>query len=132
MVRPFACDGVIIQDNKVVLIRRGVEPFKGQWALPGGRIEDNESAEQCLIREMREETNLAVEPIKLVGVYSDPSRDPRGVIVATYLCKVISGELKAGDDAGDAQWFDLDKLPELAGDHRRMVEDTIVLLKTHV
>ncbi|MDO8554908.1 MAG: NUDIX hydrolase [Candidatus Micrarchaeota archaeon] len=129
MTRPFACDGVIIQDNKIVLIKRGFEPFKGQWAVPGGRIEDNETAEQCLIREMKEETNLDVVPLKLIGVYSDPKRDPRGIIVASYLCKVVGGELKAGDDAGDAKWVSLDNLPKLASDHAKIVHDALILLK---
>ncbi len=129
MTRPFACDGVIIQDNKIVLIKRGFEPFKGQWAVPGGRIEDNETAEQCLVREMKEETNLDVVPLKLISVYSDPQRDPRGIIVASYLCKVVGGELKAGDDAGDAKWVSLNDLPKLAGDHAKIVADAVALLK---
>lgn len=127
-MRPFACDGVIIKDKKIVLIRRGAEPFKGQWAVPGGRIEDNESAEACLVREMKEETNLDVEPIRLIAIYSDPERDPRKVIAVSYLCRVVGGNLKAGDDAGDAKWFDIDKLPELAGDHKKIISDALPYL----
>ena len=122
-MRPFACDGIIIKENKILLIKRGFEPFKGFWAIPGGRIEDHENTEECLKREMKEETNLEVEPISLVGIYSDPNRDPRGVIVATYLCKIIRGELKAGDDAADISWFSLDALPKLASDHDKMIKD---------
>jgi 8-oxo-dGTP diphosphatase len=122
-MRPFACDMILIEDGKVLLIRRGREPFKGQWAIPGGRIEENETVEQCLKREMKEETNLDVEPIRLVGIYSDPKRDPRGIIAASYLVKRISGEPKAGDDAEEVKWFPLEEIPTLATDHKKMLED---------
>jgi 8-oxo-dGTP diphosphatase len=127
-MRPFACDGILVEDGKILLIKRAAEPFKGQWALPGGRIDDGETAEDCLKREMKEETGLEVEPVRLIGIYSDPGRDPRGIIAATYLVKRVGGELKAGDDAGEAEWFPLDNLPELATDHSKMVEDA---LSTH-
>jgi 8-oxo-dGTP diphosphatase len=127
-MRPFACDMVLIEDNKVLLIRRAAEPFKGEWAIPGGRIEDNETADDCLRREMREETGLEVEPILLSGLYSDPGRDPRKVIAACYLVKRTGGKLQAGDDAGEAAWFALDKLPNLAADHKKILEDAILCL----
>lgn len=128
-MRPFACDAVIIENGKIVLVKRGVEPFKGQWAVPGGRLEEDETAEQCLIREAKEETNLDVKPIALVGIYSAPNRDPRGIIAATYLCKHIGGELKGGDDAAEAKWFDLNALPELASDHGKMIEDALKIIE---
>jgi len=128
-MRPFACDAVLIEDGKILLIRRGKEPFKGQWATPGGRIEDNETAEQCLIREMKEETGLTVEPFRLVGVYSEPSRDPRLIIAAAYLVRRIAGTIRAGDDAADAEWWPLTDLPLLASDHVKIVADALVLLK---
>jgi 8-oxo-dGTP diphosphatase len=127
MSRPFACDGVIIQDGRLVVIKRGKEPYKGGWALPGGRIEDNETTEQCLVREMKEETGLDIVPVKLVGIYSAPDRDPRGIIAATYICKVVGGELKAGDDAAEAYWFDLDKVPKLGSDHGKMLADALAM-----
>lgn len=127
--RPFACDGVIIENQRILLIKRAAEPFKGEWAVPGGRIENNESAEQCLKREMKEETGLDVEPITLVGIYSNPNRDPRGIIAAVYLCKIISGIPKAGDDASEAKWFELNDLPKLASDHGKMVKDALRMLK---
>jgi 8-oxo-dGTP diphosphatase len=114
---------ILIENGKILLIKRGREPFKGEWALPGGRIEEDETAEQCLKREMKEETGLDVEPIKLTGLYSDPKRDPRGIIAATYLVKRISGEPKAGDDAAELKWFELENLPELATDHKKMIEE---------
>lgn len=127
-MRPFACDMVLIEGNKVLLIKRASEPFKGQWAIPGGRIEDDETAEDCLRREMMEETGLEVKPIRFTGLYSDPKRDPRKVIAACYLVKRIGGKLQAGDDAGEAAWFALDDLPELAADHRKILEDAILCL----
>ena len=124
-MRPFACDAVIIEDNKIVLIQCAADPFRGEWAVPGGRIEDNETAEQCLKREVKEETGLDVESIMLVGIYIDPNRDPRGVIAACYLCKRTGGQLKGGDDAADAKWFPLDAVPQLAADHLKIVKDAI-------
>jgi 8-oxo-dGTP diphosphatase len=127
-MRPFACDGILIEDGKILLIKRAAEPFKGEWALPGGRIDEGETAEQCLIREMKEETDLEVEPIKLIGIYSDPARDPRGVIAAAYLIRRLSGEPKGGDDAGEARWFDLGELPPLCTDHKKIVSEALNLL----
>jgi len=130
MVREFACDGVIIKDNKILLIKRAAPPGIGEWAVPSGRIDQNEDAEQCLKREMKEETNLDVKPVAFIGIYSDPKRDPRGVIAAAYICKVVGGKLQPGDDAGDAQWFDLDNLPKLWADHGKIVSDAIKIIQS--
>lgn len=124
-MRPFACDAVLIEGGKILLIRRAAEPFKGMWAVPGGRIEDDETAEECLVREMEEETGLKVEPVRLTGIYSDPKRDPRLVIAAAYLVKRVGGKEKAGDDAGETRWFGLDKMPPLCADHERIVADAV-------
>ncbi|MFN7991458.1 MAG: NUDIX hydrolase [Candidatus Micrarchaeia archaeon] len=124
-MRPFACDAVLIEDGRILLIKRASEPFKGEWAVPGGRIEDDETAEQCLVREMKEETGLDVVPLKMTGLYSDPERDPRLVIAAAYLVRRVGGVLKAGDDAGEARWVDLEKLPRLCADHEQIVKDAL-------
>ena len=126
-MRPFACDGVLIEDNKILLIKRAAEPFKGEWALPGGRIEEDETAEQCLRREMKEETGLEILPESLVGVYSDPKRDPRGIVAAVYLVKRVGGEPKGGDDAAEAKWFETENLPPLCADHSKIVKDAVIL-----
>ena len=128
-MRPLACDALIIEDGKVLLIRRGVEPFKGQWAIPGGRLEGDETAEACLKREAKEETGLDVEPVALVGIYSDPNRDPRRMIAITYLCRRIGGEVNGGDDAAEARWFGLNDLPQLASDHGKMLKDVLRALQ---
>jgi 8-oxo-dGTP diphosphatase len=124
-MRPFACDAVLIENGKILLIRRAAEPFKGMWAVPGGRIEENETAEECLVREMEEETGLKVEPIIMTGLYSDPMRDPRKIIAAAYLVRRVGGREKAGDDAGETRWFGLKDLPELCADHSKIVADAL-------
>ncbi len=127
-MRPFACDAVLIEGDKILLIRRGREPFKGMWGVPGGRIEDDETAEQCLVREMKEETNLDVVPVKMTGLYSDPGRDPRLIIAAAYLVRRVGGEVRGGDDAAEARWYDLDKMPPLCADHGKIVKDALAQL----
>lgn len=132
MTREFAADGVIIKDNKVLLVKRGSPPGVGEWAIPGGRINYDEDAVGCLKREMKEETNLEVEPLAFVGVYSDPKREPRQVITAAYLCKIKGGEVKHGDDAADAQWFSLTAMPKLWADHGKIMNDALLLLKKKI
>ena len=121
-MRPIATDCVIIKGNGVLLIKRGHEPFKDMWALPGGFMEDDESAEEACLRETKEETGLDVRIKKLVGVYSEPGRDPRKVVSIVFLCE-YTGTPKAGDDAKEIGWFEIDRLPELAADHKKIIED---------
>jgi 8-oxo-dGTP diphosphatase len=128
-MRPFVTDAVIVREGKIVLIRRNNEPFQGMWALPGGFTEEGETAEQCCEREAREETGLRVKAKRLVGVFSDPKRDPRGTISGAYICEVIGGELKGGDDAEEAKWFPLDGLPKLVFDHEKIIEEVKKLMK---
>lgn len=117
-------DGLIVQENAIVLIKRGNDPFKDSWALPGGFVEYGEKTEQAIVREVKEETGLICEIRKLFGVYSDPHRDPRGhTISIVYELAKTGGTLKGGDDASDAQFFSLDKLPPLAFDHLRIIQD---------
>lgn len=129
-MRSIASDTVLIEKGKILLIKRGNEPFKDMWALPGGRVENNETTEECAIREMKEETGLQVKIIKLIGVYSDPKRDPRGIVSVAYLVKRISGSLKSGDDAKEAKWFELVNLPKLAFDHEKIIKNVIILQRT--
>lgn len=109
--------------TKVVLVRRSKPPFAGLWALPGGFVELNEPLAAAARRELREETG--VEPVHLqqLHTFGDPGRDPRGwtVSVAYLACltqdKAATLRLRAGSDADEAQWFDLEHLPPLAFDH---------------
>src|SRR5918994_2554231 len=118
-------DVVIPAERGVVLIRRGNEPFKGRWALPGGFVEVGETVEEAADREAAEETGLAVEVARLVGVYSDPERDPRGHNVSVaFLVRVLSGELAAASDAAEVAVLDPASV-ELAFDHARIIQDAL-------
>jgi len=116
-------DTVIIYMEKIVLIRRKNPPFQGHFALPGGFVEVGETIETAAVREAKEETGLDVEIIKLLGVYSDPSRDPRGHTVSVCFLAVGSGNLKAGSDALDTGLFGINEIPELAFDHNKIIEN---------
>ena len=108
----------------VVLIRRRNPPFQGGWALPGGFVDTGESCEAACRREALEETGLEVEPVELLGVYSDPSRDPRRhTVSAAYLCRVTGGTARSGDDAAELRWFATLRGTVLAFDHSRILAD---------
>ena len=118
-------DVVIPSERGVVLIRRASEPFAGQWALPGGFVELGETVEEAAAREAAEETGLAVEVARLIGVYSEPERDPRGHNVSVaFLVRVLSGELAAATDASEVSVLDPSSI-ELAFDHRRIIDDAL-------
>jgi 8-oxo-dGTP diphosphatase len=118
-------DVVIPSERGAVLIRRASEPFEGQWALPGGFVEVGETVEEAAAREAAEETGLAVEVARLIGVYSEPERDPRGHNVSVaFLVRVLSGELAAATDASEVSVLDPSSV-ELAFDHRRIIEDAL-------
>ena len=120
-------DVVIPAEEGVVLIRRRSEPFEGQWALPGGFVEVGETVEEAAVREVAEETGLAVELSRLVGVYSEPDRDPRGHNVSVvFLAVVLSGDLVAATDAAEVAVLDPDSV-ELAFDHSRIIDDALSL-----
>ena len=121
-MRPVAADAVVLDGEKILLIKRGKEPFEGKWALPGGFVDEGETVEAACVREVKEETGLDVHIKKLVGVFSEPGRDPRGTVGVAFICEVTGGELKSGDDAKEAKWFSLGELPELAFDHAEIVE----------
>lgn len=120
--RRLAVDPIIVKDNKILLIKRGKEPFKNHWAFSGGGVDWDESVEDAIIRETFEETGLVVKSIEFFGIYSKPERDPFQAITIVYIIEA-EGTPKAGDDAKELQWFDLDKLPELAFDHGKIISD---------
>lgn len=126
-------DGAIIKNNKILLIKRKNDPFKGKWALPGGFVEYGEKVEDAVIREIKEETGLITKIIDVIGIYSDPKRDPRGHIVTiVFLLEIVNGKLKAEDDADSVKFFNLNKLPDLSFDHNVIIKDIKRRIKSNV
>ncbi len=120
---PFpTVDVVLIRNGEVLLIERTNEP-KG-WALPGGFVDYGESVETAAARGLAEETGLKVQSLELLGVYSQPGRDPRFYTLSVVYLGRADGELAAGSDAEAAHWFPLNALPEqMAFDHRQIIAD---------
>ena len=115
-------DCIIDINNKIVLIERKNPPYG--WALPGGFVDEGETVEDAVIREMKEETNLSLENLQQFHVYSDPLRDPRGHTVSVVFTATGVGEPKAQDDAKEVGLFTSDALPEdIAFDHRKILSD---------
>jgi len=114
--------------GRILLVRRGRPPFRGLWAFPGGFCEWGETTEESCAREALEETGLKVRIGEVMGVYSDPHRDPRGHTVSVlYDAKPVEGTARGGDDASDARWFtpaELTKL-DLAFDHAEIVREQL-------
>lgn len=113
--------------REILLIQRKKDPFANTWALPGGFLDMDETLEQAAVRELMEETQLAVERLKQLRAYSAVHRDPRGrVISVAFLAELAPNQTAvAADDAQDVGWFDLDELPKLAFDHAQIVKDAI-------
>jgi 8-oxo-dGTP diphosphatase len=117
-------DGIIVYKDKLVLIKRGRPPFLNEFALPGGFVEYNEKVEDAVVREMKEETGLSTKIKSILGVYSDPKRDPRGHTVSVvFELEVLKGKLRSGDDAKEVKLFSLNKIPQLAFDHNKILGD---------
>ena len=109
----------------VLLVQRGGDPFKGYWALPGGFLDMEETAEEGALRELREETGFGVEIdlLEQLGCFSDVDRDPRGrTISIAFYALVQKGTVTAGDDAAAARWFPVDGIPPLAFDHAKILQ----------
>ncbi|MCI4433947.1 MAG: NUDIX domain-containing protein [Thermoplasmata archaeon] len=122
-------DGIINEGRSILLIKRKNEPYMGYYALPGGFVEYGETVEEAIKREIFEETGLEVKILNILGVYSSPDRDPRGhTISIVYILDKISGHPRAGDDAEDLKFFEIKKIPDLAFDHNKIINDYIKLL----
>ncbi len=124
-------DTVITKTDNVVLIKRKNSPYRGSWALPGGFVEYGETVELAAIRESKEETGLDIKLDGLLGVYSDPNRDPRGHIISVcFLGHKIGGNLFADTDAAEVQCMKIGDIStiELAFDHYKILEDAFKLL----
>jgi len=101
---------VVVDEGRVLLVRRGTEPLRGQWSLPGGLLELGESLTNGVVREVREETGLIVEPVELIElldrIYREGERVRYHYVIADYLCRVAGGALKAASDADAARWVE--------------------------
>ena len=126
----FGFDGSELQ---VLLIERGIEPFKGKWAFPGGFLNMDETAGEGALRELKEETGLENAYIEQFNTYSEPGRDPRErVITIAHYALVRIQEVKGGDDAAKAQWFPIDEVPQLAFDHDKILRDAMRKLRERI
>jgi 8-oxo-dGTP diphosphatase len=131
MARPrtplLTVDCVVLDgEGRVLLIRRRNPPFKGRYALPGGFVDIGETVEEACRRELREETGVKARKIELVGVYSDPRRDPRGhTVSAAFFTRVRRAKAAAGDDAAAAEWVKDWKHVRLAFDHADILKDAM-------
>lgn len=127
----ISTDSVIffMKDSKlqILLVKRKADPYKGKWALPGGFLEEMEALEEGAKRELKEETGLQIHELKQIRAFGAPHRDPRGrTITIAFWGEIFSEEkIKGNDDAADADWFPVEQLPELAFDHKLIVEEAL-------
>ena len=119
---------VIVDRDRVLLIKRGHPPLAGEWSLPGGVLELGETLREATVREAREETCLTVETADLLGVYDRVLRDEAGLtlyhfVLVDFLCHHVAGEPRAADDADEVRWFTLPEIDELglAGDTAQVI-----------
>lgn len=126
----FGFDGVGI---KVLLIQRGIEPYKGKWAFPGGFMNIDETIEECAKRELEEETGLKASSVEQFYTFTDVNRDPRErVITVAHYALVRLSDVKGGDDAMSAKWFAMNEIPSLAFDHDRILRMAVNRLKERI
>jgi len=119
-----AVDALLLHGGKLVLVRRGKEPYRGSFSLPGGFVEFGERLEDAVEREVLEETGLAAEVERLLGVYGNPKRDPRGhTISVAYVLRSYGGRLRAATDAAAVKVVPPTRVPKLAFDHDTIVAD---------
>jgi 8-oxo-dGTP diphosphatase len=129
-------DAVIFSNDEhagvsVLLIKRKYEPFQDRWALPGGLVNNDESLEEAARRELKEETGLTVDYLEQVYAFGEPNRDPRNRVISIAYFGMIesSGQpLVAATDAKEVAWFTLDNLPDMAFDHKEILELTLEFL----
>jgi 8-oxo-dGTP diphosphatase len=123
-------DVILERDSNVLMVRRKNDPFKDRLALPGGFVNEGETVEDAMRREAMEETSLEVFPVDILGVYSDPRRDPRKhIVTVVFVGTIASGEIRANDDAASIEWIQLSSVDnlqqqnQLAFDHAQILRD---------
>ena len=118
-------DAVISDERgRVLVMERGTEPFRGSWVLPGGLVDPGETVEQACIREVREELGLEVKLTGMIGVYSEPGRDPRGSFVSiAYRAEIVSGTPTMTPEARAHRWLEPDEEVRMGFDHARILAD---------
>ena len=123
---------IINNDLKVLLVKRGVVPFKGKWALPGGFVKMEEDIEQCAKRELLEETGVTENYLEQLYTFGDPKRDPRGRVITVAYFALINAEkvsLNPTTDVSEAKWFSCSKLPILSFDHKKIIDYALQRIK---
>jgi ADP-ribose pyrophosphatase YjhB (NUDIX family) len=126
--RACSVDALFVKDSQILLVLRGVEPYKGYWAIPGGHVDFDETFEEAALRELKEETGLIGSQTSLLGVFSNPKRHPKQTAAVAYIVKNAVGEPKGNGDAKEAKFFPLNELPtNLAFDHSEIINKYLVL-----
>ncbi len=118
-------DAIVKRSDGILLIKRKNPPYEGHWAIPGGFVEYGETVENAVKRELLEEAGIKIEITGILGVYSDPARDPRGHVVSVCYTATTRDEVKAGSDASEARYFpfeDID-MDKLAFDHSSIINE---------
>ncbi|MCG1036806.1 NUDIX hydrolase [Polaribacter sargassicola] len=119
----------------VLLIKRKYEPFKGEWAIPGGFVLENESLESAVERELKEETGITIDYLEQLYTFGNPNRDPRSRVVSVAyfgLVKPSAFKIFASTDAEEVQWFHIDELPKLSFDHEEILKKAIARLQAKI